>query len=97
MKHARCVDSKDKNLQLRNELKSKMTKLRFWECWKISLTIIYFSFRRTQVPEISENKDILYYVMNEIWCNRNKVNVDNVFAYNTMLNVINDNDNEYQE
>ena len=58
---------------------------------------IYFSFTRTQVPEIIENKEISCYVMNEIWWNRNKINIDNVFAYNIALNVINDNDNGDQE
>jgi len=52
--------------------------------------VIYFSFQRTQVSEISENKDIPNYVMNRIWWNWNKLNIDNIFAYNIALNIIND-------
>lgn len=39
---------------------------------------------------MSENKEIL-------WWDRNKVNVDNVFAYNATLNIINDNDNDNED
>jgi len=59
--------------------------------------IRYFSFKITQVYEISKNTKISYYDMNKIWWNRNKVNVINVFAYNVALNAINDNENENQE
>ena len=59
--------------------------------------IIYFGSKRSQVSKISENKEILYYVINGIHWNQNKVNVDNVFAYNVALNAINDNENENQE
>ena len=58
--------------------------------------IIYFSSRRIQVPEISEDKEISYYAMNGIWWNRNKVNINHAFAYNVALNVIYDNGNEDQ-
>lgn len=56
--------------------------------------IIYFGSKRSQVSKISENKEILYYVINGIHWNQNKVNVDNVFAYNVAINVINDNENQ---
>ena len=41
--------------------------------------------------------NISYYTVNGIWWNQNKVNIDNVFAYNVELNVINDIDNVNQE
>lgn len=41
------------------------------------------------ILEISENKEIsIYFVMNRIRQNRNKVGVGNVFAYNTTLNMM---------
>jgi len=48
-----------------------------------------------QVPEIVENDEIsINYVMNhKIW-NRNKVNIDEVFAYNVAKDVISDNDEQ---
>ena len=58
---------------------------------------IYFSSRRTQIPEISENKEMSYYVMDEIWWNQNKVNIDNTFAYNVAFYEIHDNDNDDHE
>ena len=36
----------------------------------------------TQVPEICGNNEISNYVMNRIRWDRNKVNVDDIFAYN---------------
>ena len=48
-----------------------------------------------QVPEIVQNDEIsINYVMNhKIW-NRNKVNIDEVFAYNVAKDVISDNDDQ---
>jgi len=48
-----------------------------------------------QVPEIVENDEIsINYVMNhKIW-NRNKVNIDEVFAYNVAKDVISDNEDQ---
>jgi len=46
-----------------------------------------------QVPEIHENQEIsINYVTNGIQWNRHEVNVDDIFAYNIALNVINDNE-----
>jgi hypothetical protein len=45
----------------------------------------------SQVPEIHENKEIsINYVTSGIQWNRQKVNVDDAFAYHKALNVIND-------
>ena len=48
-----------------------------------------------QVPEIVENDKIsINYVINhKIW-NRNKANIDEVFAYNVAKDVISDNDDQ---
>ncbi|KAK4380786.1 hypothetical protein Sango_3031000 [Sesamum angolense] len=47
----------------------------------------------TQVPEIHDNEEIsINYVLNGICWNRNKVIVDDIFAYNVALNVIHDNE-----
>jgi len=58
---------------------------------------IYFSSKRTQLLEISEIKEISYCVMSEIWWNENKINFDNIFAYNVVFNEIHDNDNDNEE
>jgi len=85
LRHALSVLDTDGQIEIMRMLKD------FFEI------IIYFSSRRTQVHEISKNKEISYYIMNGIWWNWNKVRVDNVFSYNVALNVINDNDYEDQQ
>ena len=48
-----------------------------------------------QVPAIVENDEIsINYVMNHIIWNRNKVNIDEAFAYNVAKDVISDNENQ---
>ena len=48
-----------------------------------------------QVPEIYENKEIsINYVTTEIQWNRHEINVDDIFANNIALNVINDNEDQ---
>jgi hypothetical protein len=47
----------------------------------------------TQAPEISNNEEIsINNVTNGVKWNRNKVNIDNIFAHNTTVDVLNDND-----
>jgi len=50
------------------------------------------------VPKIYENKEIsINYVTTGIQWNRHEINVDDIFAYNLALNVINDNEDQEPE
>ena len=79
-----------KGAKMQNDLIKKV------EIPKDSFDIINGSVpEEPQVPEIVENDEIsINYVMNhKIW-NRNKVNIDEVFAYNVAKDVISDNDDQ---
>jgi len=92
LKHSRPVSSKDKNLQLRKEAKKSGGQIEIIRTRKNSSNIINNSVpKETGVLEIVKNKEIsINYVMDGIWGNQNKVNVDNAFAYKIVLNVVND-------
>jgi len=48
-----------------------------------------------RVPEIVQNDEIsINYVMNHIIWNQNKVNIDETFTYNIVMNAMNDNDDQ---
>ena len=92
LKHSRPVSSKDKNLQLRKEANKSGGQIEIIRTRKNSSNIINNSVpKETGVLEIVKNKEIsINYVMDGIWGNQNKVNVDNAFAYKIVLNVVND-------
>ena len=51
--------------------------------------------KEPHVLEIVENYEIsINYVMNKIIWNQNEVNVDNALAYNIMMNVMSDNEDQ---
>ncbi|KAK2436707.1 putative mitochondrial protein [Trifolium repens] len=93
LKRGRPVGSKDKNPRIRKGAKNKDDPSEDIETQKESSDIIDISVpeETDQVPENHENKEIsINYVTNGIQWNRHEVNVDDVFAYNIALNVIND-------
>lgn len=57
----------------------------------------HIKIKSFELLEISEIKEISYCVMSEIWWNENKINFDNIFAYNVVFNEIHDNDNDNEE
>ena len=84
LKRGRLVSSKDKNPRVRKREKRQDGLIEGVKVPKDSFDIINDSVpEEPQVPEIVENDEIsINYVMNhKIW-NRNKVNIDEVFAYN---------------
>ena len=93
LKCGRPVGSKDKNSRVRKREKRQDGLIEGVKVPKDSFDIINDSVpEEPQVPEIVENDEIsINYVMNhKIW-NRNKVNIDEVFAYNVAKDVISDN------
>ena len=49
----------------------------------------------TQVFEIHENEEIsINYIMNEIRWNRDEIDINDIFAYNIALNIINSEDHD---
>ena len=97
LKRGRPVGSKDKNPRARKGAKTKDGPKENIETLKESSDIIDISVpeETDQVPEIHENKEIsINYVTNGIQWNRLEINVDDIFAYNIALNVINDNEDQ---
>jgi len=95
MKRGGPIGSKDKNPRVRKEAKSKDDPNEDMEIQKESHDIIDISVpeETDQVPEIHENKEIsINYVTNGRQWNRREINVDDIFAYNIALNMINDNE-----
>jgi hypothetical protein len=93
LKRGRLVGSKDKNPRMRKGAKKKDGPSEDMEILKESSDIIDISVpeETSQVPEIHENKEIsINYVTSGIQWNRQKVNVDDAFAYHIALDVIND-------
>jgi hypothetical protein len=83
LKRGRPVGSKDKNPRMRKGAKKKDGPSEDMETLKESSDIIDISVpeETSQVPEIHENKEIsINYVTSGIQWNRQKVNVDDVFA-----------------
>ena len=90
LKRGRPVGSKDKNPRVRKWEKRQDGLTEGVKVPKDSFDIINDSvLEEPQVPEIVENYEIsINYVMNhKIW-NRNKVNIDKVFAYNVAKEMI---------
>lgn len=86
---------KIKILEQENELKRERWPSEDVETLKESSDIIEISVPKEtdQVPEIHENKEIsINYASHRIQWNRQRVNVDDAFAYHITLNVINDSD-----
>ena len=99
MKRGKPIASKDKNPRKRREAKNKYGQIEdtvtLKECTKIPNSKQYFSPVKTQILEIYKNEVIsTNYAKNGIKLNQNEVNIDNIFAYNIVLNVINNEDHE---
>jgi hypothetical protein len=90
LKRGRPAGSKDKNPRKRKGEKNQNDVIAQEEQHDIIENGVP---EETQVPEISKNDEIsINYVMNGVRWDRNKVNIDDVFAYNTALDVLNDDD-----
>ena len=93
MKRGRPIGSKDKNPRKRKGAMNQdgqnedVTLEESQDIIKVTVP------EETQVPESCENDEIsINYVINGEKWNRNKVNVDDIFAHNTALDVMNDNE-----
>ena len=96
LKRGKPVGSKDKNPRTKKGAKKLDDQVEDIEIPKDSSDIINDSvLEEPQVPEIVKSEEILKnYVIDGIQWNRSEVNVDDVFAYNIALNVINDTENQ---
>lgn len=97
LKRNRSVDSKNRNRQIRKETKRKYDPNEDIITLKASYDIIDILVLEytNHVYVIYEYKEIsLNYVTNKIQWNKHEVSVDDLFEYNTTLNVINNNENQ---
>ena len=87
VKRGRPVGSKDKNPRKRKGLKDQVEELMALEESPIVIP------EEIQVPETCDNQEISinYVATGQRW-NRNKIDVDDIFAYNVALNIVNDNE-----
>ena len=81
------VGSKDKNPRKRKGLKDQVEEVMALEESPIVIP------EEIQVPETCDNQEISinYVTTGQRW-NRNKIDVDDIFAYNVALNIVNDNE-----
>jgi len=96
MKRGRPVGSKDKNPRMRKREKRQDGLIMGVKVSKDYFDIINdLVLEEPQVLEIIENDEIsINYVMNHIIWNQNKVNIDEVFAYNVEKDVISENEDK---
>ena len=87
VKRGRPVGSKDKNPRKRKGSKDQVEELMALEESPIVIP------EEIQVPETCDNQEISinYVTTGQRW-NRNKIDVDDIFAYNVALNIVNDNE-----
>ena len=87
VKRGRPVGSKDKNPRKRKGSKDQVEELMALEESTVVIP------EEIQVPETCDNQEISinYVTTGQRW-NRNKIDVDDIFAYNVALNIINDNE-----
>jgi hypothetical protein len=89
LKRGRLIGSKDKIPQKRKGSKNTDGRTENEETPEESIDIIIPKVN--QVPESCENEEIsINYVTNEIRWKRNEINIDDNFAFNAAINVIND-------
>ena len=87
MKRDRPVGSKDKNPWKRKGSKDQVEELMTLEESPVVIP------EEIQVPETCDNQEISinYVITGQRW-NRNKIDIDDIFAYNVALNIVNDNE-----
>ena len=87
VKRGRLVGSKDKNPRKRKGSKDQVEELMALEESSVVIP------EEIQVPETYDNQEISinYVTIGQRW-NRNKIDVDDIFAYNVALNIVNDNE-----
>ena len=87
MKRDRPVGSKDKNPRKRKGSKDQVEELMTLEESPVVIP------EEIQVPETCDNQEISinYVTTGQRW-NRNKIDIDDIFAYNVALNIVNDNE-----
>ena len=87
VKRGRPVGSKDKNPRKRKGSKDQVEELMALEESPVVIP------EKIQVPETYDNQEIsINYVTTSQRWNRNKIDVDDIFAYNVALNIVNDNE-----
>ena len=87
MKRGRPIGSKDKNPRKRKGSNYQVEELMALEESPVVIP------EEIQVPETCDNQEISinYVTTGQRW-NRNKIDVDDIFAYNVALNIVNDNE-----
>ncbi|KAL0342624.1 UNVERIFIED_CONTAM: Retrovirus-related Pol polyprotein from transposon RE1 [Sesamum calycinum] len=93
LKRGRSIGSKDKNSRKRKGAINQDGQIRIQTLEEFPSINNVSVPKETQVPKVHDNEEIsINYVLNGICWNRNKVIVDDIFAYNVALNVIHDNE-----
>lgn len=93
LKRGRPIGSKDKNPRKRKGVKNQDDQIEDLVTPKESLDMTNTIVKETQVPESSENEEIsINYVITGIRWNRNEIDVDDSFAYNVALDMMNENE-----
>ena len=87
VKRGRPVGSKDKNPRKRKGSKDQVEELMALEESPVVI------LEEIQVPETCDNQEISinYVTTGQRW-NQNKIDIDDIFAYNVALNIVNDNE-----